>query len=79
MRESRTYGSVRGAPSDGRPYRDPARSPGHDDKLRRRALAGAPGHGICVRRDPPRTARRQGSPAFLWVGMASAMIRACLA
>ncbi len=22
MRESRTYGSVRGAPSDGRPYRD---------------------------------------------------------
>jgi len=23
MRESRTYGSVRGAPSDGRPYRDP--------------------------------------------------------
>ena len=24
MRESRTYGSVRGAPSDGRPYRDPA-------------------------------------------------------
>ena len=24
MRESRTYGSVRGAPSNGRPYRDPA-------------------------------------------------------
>src|SRR5260221_7899878 len=23
MRESRTYGSVRGAPSNGRPYRDP--------------------------------------------------------
>jgi hypothetical protein len=23
MRENRTYGSVRGAPSDGRPYRDP--------------------------------------------------------
>jgi len=23
MREIRTYGSVRGAPSDGRPYRDP--------------------------------------------------------
>src|SRR5208282_759730 len=29
MRESRTYGSVRGAPSNGRPYRDPACA-GHD-------------------------------------------------
>src|SRR5208282_3257765 len=29
MRESRTYGSVRGAPSNGRPYRDPAFA-GHD-------------------------------------------------
>ena len=31
MRESRTYGSVRGAPSDGRSYRDPAFA-GHDDE-----------------------------------------------
>jgi hypothetical protein len=30
MRESRTYGSVRGAPSNGRPYRDPAFAD-HDD------------------------------------------------
>ena len=30
MRESRTYGSVRGAPSNGRPYRDPTFA-GHDD------------------------------------------------
>jgi len=28
MRESRTYGSVRGAPSDGRPYRDRGQSHG---------------------------------------------------
>jgi hypothetical protein len=35
MRESRTYGSVRGAPSDGRPYRDRA-SARHDDGARPR-------------------------------------------
>ena len=37
MRESRTYGSVRGAPSNGRPYRDPAFAD-HDDGDRVRTV-----------------------------------------
>src|SRR5277367_2769672 len=35
MRESRTYGSVRGAPSNGRPYRDLPEDPPALDSFRR--------------------------------------------
>ena len=44
MREFRTYGSVRGVPSNGHPYRDPRPEPA----ARRRQLTGTPVRGLSV-------------------------------